>query len=123
MAMIIEKMPNNLNIEVRGHTGSSEPIGSGYKDNWELSSARAISVVKELIKQGVNKAKLHASGYSDTKPIALNKTKKGKEKNNRVDIYFFTDKDYKRGSQADRYKTSILDKKVKVNNGNSILDN
>jgi chemotaxis protein MotB len=110
IAMIVKKMPNTLNIEIRGHTDNIDPSGTTFADNWELSSARAIAVVKELIQAGVNRKRLHASGYADTKPISSNKTTIGRNKNKRVDIYFFTDKDYKQSQQSSEFKKSILNK-------------
>ena len=80
ISMITRKMPNNLNVEVRGHTDSNPPDGTKYADNWELSSARAIAVVKEMLKERVPRKRLHASGYADTKPIATNITDDGRSK-------------------------------------------
>jgi chemotaxis protein MotB len=111
ISMIIRKMPNKLNIEIRGHTDNIEPIGTKFADNWELSSARAIAVLKAMIKEGINKRRLHASGYADTKPVSSNKTTIGRNKNKRVDIYFFTDKDYENTTKGSKFKKSILDMK------------
>ena len=109
VAQIIKKMPNNLNVEVRGHTDNQDPIGTAYEDNWALSSARAISVLKELVKAGVNRNKMHASGYSDTKPVKSNVSEEGRKENRRVDIFFFTDKDYQGTQETIEYKRSVLD--------------
>jgi len=106
IAMIINKMPNNLFINVRGHTDNRPPgANSPYRDNWELSAARAVSVVKELIKDGVKPIKLSACGNSEYKPIATNATPEGRAKNRRVDLYFFS----KEPEVQDEVKKSILD--------------
>ncbi len=107
IALIIKKLPNDLSLHVIGHTDDRPPQkGSGFKDNWELSTARAVSVVKELIKDGVNPKRLTACGRAEFDPIATNKTEAGRAKNRRVELYFFsTEKDSK-----DEAKKSILDR-------------
>jgi chemotaxis protein MotB len=73
-------------ITVAGHT-DNQPISTAqYPSNWELSVARAVSVVKYLINHGVNRQRLSASGYADLHPIALNDTPQGRAKNRRVEI-------------------------------------
>jgi chemotaxis protein MotB len=73
-------------IEVAGHTDSDPIKKSKWKDNWELSSARATEVVRYLVKKGIAENKISASGYGDGKPIASNTTAEGKKKNRRVEI-------------------------------------
>jgi len=111
MANIIKKMPNNIEISVRGHTDNQVPeLGSIFRDNWEMSSARAIAVLKELIKNGVNKDKLNASGYGDTKPLTSNITVEGRAKNRRVEIYFLANNNKGESSARSKVsKESILD--------------
>ena len=109
VAMIIKKMPNSMEISVRGHTDNILPSNNLYADNWELSSARAISVLKEFLKEGVRKEIIHASGFSDTKPLASNVTEEGRIKNRRVEIYFFSDKKTKQLKDPLKLKRSILD--------------
>src|SRR5436305_217902 len=62
---------------VAGHTDSAPvhnpvTIQNGHKDNWYLSSHRAITVGSEMIKTGVNAARLGVVGYADQHPIASN---------------------------------------------------
>ncbi len=91
IAMIIERLPNTLQVNVRGHTDNIPPgPGSPYRDNWELSAARAVSVVKELVKDGVDPKRLSACGNAEFKPVATNATPEGRAKNRRVDLYFFS---------------------------------
>jgi outer membrane protein OmpA-like peptidoglycan-associated protein len=68
-------------FDVEGHTDS---VGSA-KYNMALSQKRAEAVVAYLVEHGV-KAKLNAKGYGESKPIASNKTRKGRAKNRRVEI-------------------------------------
>ena len=66
------KIPQNIRwiLRVDGHT-DSRPIKNGkFNSNWELSAARAISVVKYLIKKGVSQKHLVAAGFGENQPIS-----------------------------------------------------
>ena len=80
-------------IRVEGHT-DSQPINSFlYPSNWELSSARASSIVRYLIKRFKFMPNIFtAVGYSDTRPIADNKTPENRAKNRRVEILVLKNK-------------------------------
>ncbi|MER1940904.1 OmpA family protein [Castellaniella sp. FW104-16D08] len=85
MAEVLAK--GGYNIVVEGHTDSIPVRGNGrYPSNWELSTARAGSVVRYLLANGVDKAHLKAVGYADTRPIASNKDTEGRAKNRRVEL-------------------------------------
>jgi len=74
-------------IEVIGHTDSRPIHGGRFKSNWELSSARASSVIQALIKNGsVLPGQAKAIGVADTHPLALGKTEEDYAKNRRVEI-------------------------------------
>ncbi len=105
IALIIAKLPKNMKVNVIGHTDNSTPSSTTYSDNWRLSAARAISVVKILIKNNVEPKLLTSSGKAEFDPIASNLTPEGKEKNRRVELYFFSNDDRDRGDA----KKSILD--------------
>ncbi|WP_456383433.1 flagellar motor protein MotB [Hydrogenimonas sp.] len=110
IAMIIDRLPNTLQVNVRGHTDNTQPgAGSPYRDNWELSSARAVSVVEELIKDGVDPKRLAACGNAEFKPIATNATPEGRAKNRRVELYFFSNEPELEG----KARQSILDAGLK----------
>ncbi|NPA28679.1 MAG: OmpA family protein [Epsilonproteobacteria bacterium] len=110
IAMIIKKLPNTLQISVRGHTDNRPPgPKSPFRDNWELSAARAVTVVKELIKDGVDPKRLSACGNAEFKPVASNATPEGRAKNRRVELYFFST-DPQMESKA---RKSILDAGMK----------
>ncbi len=76
-------------VEVAGHTDST-PVKYDtrrpYKDNTELSRARAEHAGKALIKGGVAADRVRAVGYADSRPIATNDTEEGRSKNRRVEI-------------------------------------
>src|SRR5690606_15723387 len=66
----------------------SVPVRSNarYPSNWELSSARAGSVVRYLQANGIAKEHLKAVGYADSRPIAGNGTAEGRARNRRVEL-------------------------------------
>lgn len=76
-------------IEVSGHTDSipvkNDPQRT-FRDNGELSQARAEHASQALINGGVEGDRVKAVGYADTRPIATNETTKGRSKNRRVEI-------------------------------------
>jgi chemotaxis protein MotB len=75
------------NVLVAGYT-DNVPTGTKgrYKDNWELSSARAIAVVRYLQSKGVNPQMLGAGGFSEYRPVATNDTPEGRSENRRIEI-------------------------------------
>lgn len=75
-------------ISIEGHTDNI-PVtaGSRYNDNWELSGARALSVLRFFLDtEGLNPANFQYAGYADTRPAADNTTPAGRQKNRRVAI-------------------------------------
>lgn len=86
LATVLEKQ-EDVDIIVEGHTDSDQFNGSGaIADNLDLSTKRATSVARVLIKNKVPAAKIVASGRGDSKPVATNETKEGKAKNRRTEI-------------------------------------
>ncbi|OGT21526.1 MAG: hypothetical protein A2V90_05965 [Gammaproteobacteria bacterium RBG_16_57_12] len=82
-------------MRVEGHT-DSKPIGGSLKDkypsNWELSTARATSVIRYMIYGlKIPPETLTAVGYAQYRPIADNETEKGRAKNRRIRIVVFKD--------------------------------
>jgi chemotaxis protein MotB len=74
---------NNL-VRVEGHT-DNRPINTvAFFSNWELSAARAASVVRVLASQGVAPTRLAVIGYGETRPRAPNQTAEGRGQNRRV---------------------------------------
>lgn len=78
----ILSLDTTYNLEILGHTDN---VGLP-ENNMRLSEERAASVRDYLINHGINPKRLTSAGYGDTKPIADNKTKKGREKNRRVEF-------------------------------------
>jgi chemotaxis protein MotB len=73
-------------IVVEGHTDNVPIASAQFPSNWELSTARAITVTRYLIAHGVNRNRLAAAGYADTHPVAENATATGRALNRRVEI-------------------------------------
>lgn len=82
VAEVVREVPNVINIE--GYT-DDVPISTGiYPSNWDLSSARATSVVKELVKNNIPPTRLSAVGYGEFHPVGDNTNENGRFKNRRV---------------------------------------
>jgi chemotaxis protein MotB len=75
------------NVVVAGYT-DDVPIGgkTGFKDNWDLSTARAVTVVRYLQSKGVSPAILGAIGFSEYRPLAANDSPEGRSQNRRIEI-------------------------------------
>lgn len=84
--ILVENVPEN-NIGIEGHT-DNEPIKySGWKSNWELSTARALSILHYLIdEKGISPLRVSAIGYGEYRPVTSNATKEGRQLNRRVEI-------------------------------------
>jgi len=82
---------SDITIDVEGHTDSI-PMAGKYEDNWALSTARATSIVRILIKDyQVNPNTIIASGRSKYQPVATNSTAEGRASNRRTDIILSPD--------------------------------
>lgn len=80
-------------IQVDGHTDSLPVRRSEYpSDNWELSSARAISVLQFLTDAGLPVGVFSANGYADQRPVASNATAAGRARNRRIELRLFLSK-------------------------------
>lgn len=79
---VINALPNVINVE--GHTDNIPIDNMKFRSNWDLSSARATSVVHELIQDGISPIRLSAIGYGEFHPVGDNKAEDGRFKNRRV---------------------------------------
>jgi chemotaxis protein MotB len=73
-------------VDVVGHTDTDPIKKSKWKDNWELSAQRALSVLRYMVKRGIPAEKIQAVGCGQSLPIASNSTSSGKARNRRVEI-------------------------------------
>jgi chemotaxis protein MotB len=73
-------------ITVEGHTDPTPIATPQFPSNWELSGARASSVVRLFVDSGVAPQRLTATGYGEQRPVASNDTQEGRARNRRVTI-------------------------------------
>jgi chemotaxis protein MotB len=87
VAKVLKENVPDLDIGIEGHTDNVPIKVSGWKSNWELSSARAMSVLHYLVdKKGVSPERVAAIGYGEYRPVASNSAKDGRSQNRRVEI-------------------------------------
>ncbi|HEU17900.1 MAG TPA: hypothetical protein ENO00_00740 [Deltaproteobacteria bacterium] len=76
-------------VRIEGHTDNVPIHTETYPSNWELSTARAVNVLRYFLdKGGVSPARIAAVGFGEYHPIAANATPEERKKNRRVDFYF-----------------------------------
>jgi chemotaxis protein MotB len=88
IAVLKEKYPGK-DVDVVGHTDTDPIKKSPWKDNWELSAQRALSVARYMTDHGVSDKLVEASGCGAFRPVASNSTAAGKAKNRRVEIVVY----------------------------------
>ena len=82
----VMKKNTDINMAIEGHTDSLAINTARFKDNWDLSVARSVSVVRLLTKNGLDPQRVTAAGKGEFTPIGDNKTKEGRAKNRRTEI-------------------------------------
>ena len=88
LADIADKIPSDINwvLQVDGHT-DDVPIRAGrYADNWDLSTERALSVVRYLNQQGLPANRLAAAGYGEYQPLDSANSDDARRKNRRIEL-------------------------------------
>ncbi len=83
---VLRQKYNGKQVDVVGHTDTDPIKKSKWKDNWELSAQRALTVARYLIDRGISEDKIRAVGCGESRPIASNANATGKAKNRRVEI-------------------------------------
>ena len=92
LAQSLEKIPNHIRIE--GHTDSVPISTLRFPSNWELSTARATSIVRYFLTRfEFAPNQLSAAGYGEFRPIASNQAAEGRTQNRRVDIVILSAKE------------------------------
>lgn len=111
IAPVLKDEIGDRDIGIEGHT-DNEPIKySGWKSNWELSTARAISVLHYLVDdKNITPKRVSATGYGEYRSVASNDTKEGRRQNRRVEIVVLP-KDIAK-IQADMDK--LVEKKMEI---------
>ncbi len=87
---VVAEIPDDIDwvLRVDGHTDSVPIATAAFPSNWELSAARAISVVKFLIGQGIPAERLVAAGFGEFQPIADGETAEDLARNRRIELKF-----------------------------------
>jgi chemotaxis protein MotB len=99
IADLIGQLPNPVRLE--GHTDAIPIHTAQFPSNWELSSARAIAMMKLLTGQfGLDRARFAVSGYAENLPVDDNDTEEGRTHNRRVDIVILDQKALVKGPDA-----------------------
>ncbi|MGD9537991.1 MAG: peptidoglycan -binding protein [Alphaproteobacteria bacterium] len=86
---VAEKIPQEIPwiLQVEGHTDKRPIVGSfRYPSNWELSAARAISVVNFLVAQGIPADRLAATGYGEFQPVEAGDSEEDLRRNRRIEL-------------------------------------
>jgi chemotaxis protein MotB len=90
VAVILRQFPDRR-FMVAGHTDNQAVKEATYKDNWELSMARALVVARFMIEAKMKPENMVAAGYGEFDPIAKNATPEGRRENRRIEIILLPD--------------------------------
>lgn len=105
VAEVVRIIPNVISIE--GHTDNIPIDTVEFPSNWDLSSARATSVVQEFIKNRIPAMRLSAVGYGEFHPVADNNTIEGRFKNRRV-VLVLMSQAFARYGMSDKQRAEML---------------
>lgn len=105
IAEVIRRMPNVINIE--GHTDNVPIDTLEFPSNWDLASARATTVVREFVQNGISPKRLSAVGYGEFHPIADNNNEAGRNKNRRV-VLVLMSQAFARYGMSDEKRAEVL---------------
>jgi len=87
VASVLKENVPDLNVGIEGHTDNIPIRHSAWKSNWELSTARALSVLHYLVDdKGVSPDRISAIGYGEYRPVASNDNSEGRQMNRRVEV-------------------------------------
>ena len=100
LANVLKKYPNYIQVE--GFTDNFPINTFVFPSNWELSAARAASVVHLFMRQGVTPERMVALGFGEYRPIADNATQQGRQKNRRVVLVVLADDKARRAIDIQR---------------------
>lgn len=78
-------------FQIEGHSDNVPMKSESFASNWELASARAVTVLKTMLDAGMPAPQVSAASYADTQPVADNSTSEGKKLNRRISIVIVPD--------------------------------
>lgn len=119
LAGVLKTLSNPIDVE--GHTDNIPINNEDFPSNWELSAARAASVVHLFTRYGVNPRRLSSIGYAEFRPVSTNDTKEGRLRNRRVKIVILADKNARRIAEIDRNVSQ--DKKENISSSSNLNGN
>lgn len=90
VATLLASIPDRA-FQIEGHTDNVPISTAQYPSNWELASARAITVLKTMVEAGLPPQRISAASFGDSKPAASNETAEGKAANRRIEIIIVPD--------------------------------
>ncbi len=99
LALELSQLPNH--VEIEGHTDNRPIKTAAFRSNWELSAARAASVVHLFSETGVAPERMAAIGFGQHRPLDTNDTPAGRSRNRRVVIVILANKDARRMMEID----------------------
>jgi chemotaxis protein MotB len=123
LGKVSEILKDNMaqfNVGIEGHTDNVPIKLSGWKSNWELSTARALSVLHYLVNdQGIAPERLSAIGYGEYRPVDSNETADGRKQNRRVEIVILPNVSKVKGDSAG--SSGLKEPEENLNTGSSDL--
>ncbi len=90
LILLVPEIPPEVDwvLRIDGHTDDRPISSSQFPSNWELSTARAVAVVKFLASRGIPEDRLAAAGFAEFRPIDASGTEDGRRRNRRIEIKF-----------------------------------
>jgi Flagellar motor protein len=76
----------NQDVNIKGYTDDVEPTGGRFRDLWEISSLRAVNVLRHLMGMGIESSRLTATGLASMNPLYPNDTEENKARNRRIEF-------------------------------------
>ena len=114
VANVLQKEVVDRKIAVEGHTDNQPIKKSNWKSNWELSTARATSVLHYLVdEKGLDPSRFVVIGYGEYKPVASNDTTAGRQQNRRVEITILPDKLQETRDFSDQANEKMPEEEIK----------
>jgi chemotaxis protein MotB len=89
---VLREIPDRK-FQVEGHTDDVPIRTERFPSNWELASARALTVVREMLSSGLGPDRVSAASYGEHSPVAPNRSSEGKAQNRRIQIVVVPDLD------------------------------
>jgi chemotaxis protein MotB len=90
VSQVLASIPRR-SFQVDGHTDAVPIATAQFPSNWELASARAVTVLKAMLEAGMPKERISAASFADARPVAPNDTAEGKAANRRIEVTIVPD--------------------------------